>query len=254
MTTHTLLIDAGNTRVKWTLGQADPVSVEAQGVVALGDWSALREQWHAVHEVRQVWLCNVAGSLVETQLQKLAHEKFPQASWHVAHARKTLCGVSNSYEPPAKLGADRWAMLVAAHHLHNHQWNLIVSTGTATTIDALDPQGRFLGGVILPGLQLMYRALAHNTADLPQLSADQQASGFALNTRDAIASGCLHAHLGAIGSLYQELQRISDGQTVQLLLTGGAASQLTAHLQYPVHLHNSLVLTGLNIIASHALV
>ncbi len=253
MPQHTLLIDAGNSRVKWTLGHIGHVSIEAQGVVALGDWGALREQWNHVHEIHQVWLCNVAGASSEAQLLQLAQEKFPHAAWRVARAQSEQCGVTNPYVPPAKLGTDRWAMLVAARHLYPRQHVLIVSSGTATTIDALNGQGRFIGGVILPGLQLMHRALAHSTADLPELSESHQASGFApsfaLNTRDAIASGCLHAHIGALERMYQTLQQSSEGQGIQLILTGGAASQLTGALQYPVHLHNNLVLTGLNVIA-----
>ncbi len=249
---HILLIDAGNSRIKWTLGHIGHVSLEAQGVVALGDWGALREQWNHVHEIHQVWLCNVAGASSEAQLLQLAQEKFPHAAWQVARAQSEQCGVTNPYAPPAKLGADRWAMLVAAHHLYPRQHVLIVSSGTATTIDALDSRGHFIGGVILPGLQLMHRALAHSTADLPELSElseNHQASDFALNTRDAIASGCLHAHIGAIERMYKTLQERASGQAVSMILPGGAAGQLTGAFQYPVHLHNNLVLTGLNVIA-----
>lgn len=275
MTTHnhTLLIDAGNSRIKWALGIATSATtihtIEAQGVVSQGDWRTLQEQWASLHGVQQVWLCSVASIHCEHGLRKCAQEKFGTAPFTVVQARAQHCGVINQYEPPETLGVDRWMMAIAAHNLYAHDYVLIVAAGTATTIDAIDPRGYFLGGVILPGLQLMQQSLAQSTANLPLIEGlheQPQIGGFAKNTQDAIAGGCLQAQLGAIERLYRQLQQHGTTQqidqrghqkvcaehVVQVVLTGGAASPLAWQLEYPVHLQKNLVLTGLNLVAQAA--
>lgn len=273
---HILLIDAGNSRIKWALGvtitPAHPHNIEAQGTVTQGDWAELEAQWAGLHGVQHVWLCSVAGAACEQGLRHSVQKKFGTIPFSLVQSQAQQAGVTNQYTVPATLGSDRWMMALAAHHLYPHQHVLIVSAGTATTIDAMDAHGHFLGGVIIPGLQLMQQALAQrtaqlplvpvvsvaasaSTADLPENHSDH-GTGFAHNTQDAIASGCLQAQLGAIERMYQQLQQhgfphdaLATLHAVAILLTGGAASHLAWHLQYPVHLHKNLVLTGLNLVA-----
>ena len=79
-------------------------------------------------------------------------------SAHFIGAREKQCGVRNGYAKPAQLGSDRWAALIAAWHLVQRKC-LVVDSGTATTIDTLSGQGEFVGGLILPGVELMQRSL-----------------------------------------------------------------------------------------------
>jgi type III pantothenate kinase len=110
--------------------------------------------------------------------------------------------------------------------------------GTATTIDALDGDGLFHGGLILPGLNLMRSSLATNTADLPHAAGRYQPQP--RNTDDAIVSGAIHATLGAIERMHAALNK-----EAVCLLSGGAAAELVAHLTLPCRRVDNLVLEGL---------
>ena len=115
---------------------------------------------------------------------------------------------------------------------------VVVMAGTATTVDALDGEGRFRGGLLLPGLALMRAALARNTAGLPHAAGHYQS--IPTNTDDAIVSGAIHATLGAI-----ERMRATLGEDALCLLSGGAAGELVPHLELPQRQIDNLVLEGL---------
>ena len=155
----------------------------------------------------------------------------------LATGSATACGVKNGYDTPQQLGADRWAALIGARALHAGP-AVVVMAGTATTIDALDAQGLFRGGLILPGLALMRAALARNTADLPHAAGHYRAQP--TNTDDAIVSGAIHATLGAIERIHATL-----GEDALCLLSGGAAQELAPQLDLPFRLIDNLVLEGL---------
>jgi type III pantothenate kinase len=150
--------------------------------------------------------------------------------------------VRNCYTQPLSLGTDRWASLIAAWALQKRAC-LVVGSGTATTIDALSDRGEFLGGLILPGIALMQRALAGATAQLQVAGGEYPA--FPQNTADAMSRGALLATCGAIGLQYARLAA-SDAQ---VLLCGGAAPLLAEHLNLPLQVQDNLVLQGLLIIA-----
>jgi type III pantothenate kinase len=152
--------------------------------------------------------------------------------------------VRNGYREHSTLGADRWAALIAARHLVAGA-ALAVMAGTAPTIDALTQDGQFLGGLILPGFDLMAESLARGTAGLPRTPG-----GFALfpqSTADAIASGAIQALCGAVERMQRALA--ARGAEPQILLSGGAAETLYAHLGRPARIVPNLVLEGLRVIA-----
>ena len=234
-----IAIDAGNTRIKWALhdGQAwrrhGHVETHAQDLA-----QALSQALQAMPERPRVAACNVAGSRVADAVETaLARAGFPAPSWLVSSPE--CCGVRNHYQEPARLGADRWAALIGARGLVDSDC-LLVSAGTATTIDRLSASGDFLGGVILPGFDLMRRALAGNTAQLPLVSGNIDVTP--TNTADAIASGCLFAQVGAIERLYSA---IADRPEACCLLTGGGASLLAENLSIPLRRVEHLIPEGL---------
>jgi type III pantothenate kinase len=147
--------------------------------------------------------------------------------------------VRNAYERPEQLGADRWAALIGARSLHPGS-TLVVMAGTATTVDLLDGQGLFRGGLILPGLDLMRRSLARNTAQLDLLPGEFRDTP--TNTADAIFSGCLSAQAGAVERMFQHIAAEPDALC---LLSGGAALHLLPLLRIPVRPVENLVLEGL---------
>lgn len=228
-------IDAGNTRIKW--GVQTQGSWQARGAIATADAALLREDAERWPAGARVVICNVAGAAVGRIIDATLVD-LPLESWAFM-ATEECCGVVSRYERPPQLGADRWAALVGARGVTTHAC-IVVCAGTATTIDLLDADGVFQGGVILPGLDLMRLSLAHNTAQLPL--ADGEFQFAPRNTMDAIVSGCLQAQAGAIERMFGA---IAGKPGAQCLLTGGAARYVAPHLNIPSRLADNLILDGL---------
>jgi type III pantothenate kinase len=228
----TLCLDAGNTRLKW--GLHDGARWLGQGVLMHDAIATLAAQLPAAPE--RILACNVAGSAIASRIEALGVTLASPLVWF--RSTQTASGVTNGYDRPEQLGADRWAALIGAHSLHPGP-AIVVMAGTATTIDALDGHGRFLGGLILPGLDLMLRSLHLNTAGLPAARGDYRP--LPRNTDDAIVSGAIHATLGAIS----RIGALLEGQPA-CLLSGGAAESLAAHIsEMPLRRIDHLVLEGL---------
>ncbi len=232
-----LCVDCGNTRIKWGLREGN--GWRAQGALPGAEAQALAER--VPEAPTRVVACNVAGTSARQAVESAAQRWQAPLEWVQASASR--CGVHNGYTQPAQLGADRWAALIGAWGIQQGAC-VVVSAGTATTIDVLDGAGLFRGGLILPGLALMRTALAHNTAGLPL--ARGQYSDTPRNTDDAIASGCLHATVGAIERMFRQ---VAHAPRACCLLTGGAAAPLESLLTFPVRRVDDLVLEGLACLA-----
>ncbi|MES2770933.1 MAG: type III pantothenate kinase [Pseudomonadota bacterium] len=233
-------LDAGNTRIKWGVFAAG--RWQAQGALATADSEALAHLVDSWPHKARLAIANVAGASVAQRLHRLIDDKWPQALYLQSSAQQG--GVRNGYEHSSQLGADRWAALIGARHLVQGAC-LIVSAGTATTIDQLDADGVFQGGVILPGYELMRQALAQGTAQL-SLAAGNFVEP-ARNTSDAMTSGCLSAQMGAIERAYRQMP---PGATC--VLSGGGAALLAPHLALPLRQFDNLVLEGLRYLALEA--
>jgi type III pantothenate kinase len=229
-----LCIDSGNTRLKWGLRDGD--DWVAQGAVA----HARAGDLQLAQAPARIVACNVAGSAGTTAIAALSRRHGIAVEW--VRSQAAQCGVTNRYEAPEQLGADRWAALVGSRSLHQGAC-VVVMCGTATTIDVLDGAGIFQGGLILPGLDLMRAALADSTADLPTARGEYR--DLPRNTFDAIASGAIQATLGAVERMAAPL-----GANVDCIIAGGAAALLTPHLALPHRVFDNLVLEGVARIAA----
>lgn len=237
-----LCLDAGNTRVKYGLydGAKWRQQEAASTATVLADpraWSEGIRQRLRASPVRVVACC-VAGGAMVAVLEALAARLEVPLTW--LRSCSQAMGVSNAYATPEQLGNDRWAALLAARQIATGPC-VVVMAGTATTIDGLDAQGRFLGGLILPGLSLMRQALAGGTAQLPL--AGGRCRHWPDNTDDAITTGCLRATAGAVATIRGQLQ--TAGSDVACLLSGGAADALQPLLPGPVTTVPELVLEGI---------
>lgn len=250
-----LLVDAGNTRVKWALVDSTQV-----GAKALGRWTIsgaierenvlqLGEAWRGLKIVR-VLVSNVAGramreGLEQALLRALGPKPVPMEWFQSA---PFLAGVHNGYADPAQLGCDRFASAIGAHALFPKRPLIVATCGTATTIDAVTADGLFLGGMILPGLGLMARSLHTNTAQLPEVVQHARASAtpFADNTEAAIVSGCIVAQAGAIERAVSVHAGHRERATVQCVLSGGAAAIIAPSLSVQYASVENLVLIGLH--------
>lgn len=233
-------IDSGNSRIKW--GAYAAGQWLETGAVSHAEVSALADLPTRLQPT-QVIFANVAGAGAAAAIRATLipwQEHFVEASSSAAAA-----GVRNGYENPQQLGVDRWCALLGARRLSKTAC-LVVMAGTATTIDTLDAQGNFCGGLILPGLDLMRRSLARDTAALP-LACGQHAAQ-PKNTNDAIVSGCLEAQAGAIERAFA---RIAGESGAVCLLSGGAGASIAPLLRVPCQVIDSLVLDGLCRLATY---
>jgi type III pantothenate kinase len=233
-----LLIDAGNTRVKWALADA---------AAPAGQWRAHGAAMHAEldtlgaalrpHAISRAVVSNVAGPEMRARIEALLPTT--HVEWFASSARRA--GVSNHYRNPAQLGCDRFAAAIGARTLEPGRAIVMATCGTATTVDALTADGVFIGGMILPGLGLMASSLARNTAQLPQVAPGAAPPPlFADNTGDAIISGCLSAQAGAI-------ERAVAGHRAELcIVSGGAAQYVAPSLNIAHRIVDNIVLAGLH--------
>ena len=239
-----LLIDAGNTRIKWALAdgsEADRGNWLRSGVLPVEQAGELSQQFTGLEGIRQVWVSNVAGEEIAQHIRDASTGLSAQPRFIIA--QEAQCGVRNGYSSPSQLGSDRWAALIAAWHLV-HGTCLVVNSGTATTVDALSATGEFIGGLISPGVELMQRSLRGATVQLQAAQAGKYAS-FPLNTADALYSGALQASCGAI-----ERQHVLLGDSsAPVVLSGGAEAVLRNRLNVPLLIVDNLVLQGLWLIA-----
>lgn len=232
-----LLIDAGNTRVKWALARRGAALGDwsASGAVAHADLNHLPASWRHV-TIERALVANVAGQRLRDQLQLMIPTT--AIDWFASSA--SMDGMRNRYRNPAQLGCDRFAAALGARALEPGRAILVATCGTATTIDAVSAAGEFLGGMILPGLGLMAASLARNTAQLPQVDAARALpDGFADNTDDAILSGCLAAQAGAIERAF------ARHGAATCIISGGAAPFIAPQLAVPHRMVDNIVLTGL---------
>jgi type III pantothenate kinase len=235
-----LLVDAGNTRIKWALSEGSAWLTE--GVLGHDEVARLAQLGAGQHRPRRAICVSVAGDQLSGAITRALATIGLEPEWF--RSSSACCGVTNGYEDPAQLGADRWAALVGAHALHESAC-LVVCAGTATTVDLLDADGHFQGGLILPGEHLMRQALAGNTAQLP--FADGHFVAQPRNTMDAIVSGCRQAQVGAIERMYAI---IAEHPGALCLLAGGASAALEPSLSVPVRRIENLVLHGLAVAAA----
>jgi type III pantothenate kinase len=239
-----LLVDAGNTRVKWALAHADaPLGQwHVQGAMLHGSLDTLIDEWKSAGIVPgRVLAANVAGGGVRAAIEGALRVCAPQASIEWFASVPWRAGVLNGYANPAQLGCDRFAAAIGARALAPGQDIVIANCGTATTVDAVTAEGKFVGGMILPGLRLMSGALARNTAQLPQIDAGTALPPtFADNTHDAILSGCLAAQAGAIE------RAIAAHGGAACIISGGAASLIAPALTVPARHVDNIVMLGLH--------
>jgi type III pantothenate kinase len=243
-----LAIDVGNTRLKWALYDAarPGAALLAHGAEFLENIDKLADgPWQQLPAPARMLGCCVAADAVKRRVEEQMEEVWDvPAHWVVSSAAEA--GIVNGYDHPTRLGADRWvAMIGARHRLPPDRPApplVVVMVGTAVTVEAIDPQGRFLGGLIIPGHGIMLRALESGTAGLHVPTGEVRE--FPTNTSDALTSGGTYAIAGAIERMVQHLQRHCSAEPV-CFMTGGAGWKMAPHLSVRCELVESLIFDGL---------
>ena len=252
-----LLIDAGNSRIKWTRCTVDRFDATSVASVSHADVDTLGSSWDTSDDevVEAAWISNVAGAAMGAALERSIGGAFGQVPVHFLVPPAVQCGVVNRYRNPSQLGPDRWAAVLGAAAACPHGDVLVCGFGTATTIDLLsrEREATFVGGLILPGTETMRRSLARDTARLPM--AEGAVQEFADSTDDAIVSGIMAAQVGAVrlAAARARARIAAAARPLQCVLTGGGAQLIAGAMReagLAVEVVPDLVLRGLHAIAS----
>ncbi|MES2784521.1 MAG: type III pantothenate kinase [Pseudomonadota bacterium] len=243
-----LAIDVGNTRLKWALyDAATPGAIpQAHGAEFLENIDQLSEgAWASLPQPSRMIGCCVAADAIRRRVEEQMEELWDVAAqWVVASPFEA--GLSNGYDHPTRLGADRWVAMIGARHRMLSQGParcmVVVMVGTAVTVEAIDTHGKFLGGFILPGHGIMLRALESGTAGLHVPTGEVRE--FPTNTSDALTSGGTFAIAGAIERMVQHL-RAHCGEEPARFMTGGAGWKMSPHISMNFELVEGLIFDGL---------
>lgn len=236
-----LLIDAGNSRLKYACHDGNTWLIRA----TLDAPQNLQNRLPRTFRPHRIIVANVAGQATAQAIQAALEDFDIPIEW--LQATTNRCGLRCGYAHPAQLGPDRWAAAIGAWRQVGADC-LVVSAGTATTIDILRAPGLFAGGCILPGLDLMLDSLAARTAALPRAPAEVPTEVLGTpptDTLSALSAGCLHAQLGAIERLAGQLPADAP-----ILVAGGRAETLAQHLGERATVAPWLVMDGLLAIAT----
>jgi type III pantothenate kinase len=228
----------------------------AHGAQFLENIERLAEQdWAELAPPASLLGCNVAGDGMRHRVEEQLELWDLEPRWVASSAQAG--GVINGYDHPGRLGADRFVALIGArqHVLARAQGGaprpaLVVMVGTAVTVDALDAEGCFLGGLILPGHGIMLRALEGGTAGLRVPTGEVRE--FPTNTSDALTSGGNYAITGAIERMHRHLAK-RVGHDPVTLMTGGAGWKVSPALDIPHELIERLIFDGILALQSHRL-
>jgi type III pantothenate kinase len=246
-----LAIDIGNTRLKWSQ-YAEPrpgARLLAHGAEFLENIDKLADgPWSELAAPKHMLGCIVAGDAVKRRVHEQMEMWDVPPQWVVSSAAEA--GLVNGYDHPARLGADRWVAMIGARQrvlaAGGPRPMVVVMVGTAVTLEAVDTDGTFLGGFILPGHGIMLRALESGTAGLHVPTGDVRE--FPTNTSDALTSGGTYAIAGAVERMRQHVQS-HCGEPPACYMTGGAGWKMAPSMATAFELVDGLIMDGLLVIA-----
>ncbi len=241
-----LLIDLGNTRLKWALwgdGRRAMGGVFAHADTTLE--AALSNNWTALPKPEAILVASVVKNTQEQELFRLLGSHFDQTAEFVRSPAQAL-GIRNAYAEPDRLGVDRFLGL-AAVHAASPRAQILVSCGTALTLDALTASGQHLGGLIAPSPGQMRKALGISTARVGEEAGERVE--IADNTADAAWSGCVLSSVALIERFRGEVSR-RIGTPVAVVADGGGVDEWLALLP-DVERGRDLVLRGLALWSEH---
>jgi type III pantothenate kinase len=246
-----LVIDVGNTRLKWAwlmnTGLSDQQAVVHRDIKP-DVWTAAL--FHTGLKPTRILVSNVAGPDMAKSLAKLAKKNF-KVDIEFVTASPEFHGLTNGYLDPTLLGADRWLGLIGGWTKAQSAL-CVVDAGTAVKVDSVDANGQHLGGLIAPGIHMMREALMSKTSDIAKAafqSSPSLAGILANNTIAAVSRGAVFALAGMADRAAEVIEQ-STGKAPKLLITGGDASIIAGAMRTRGETVPDLVLQGLAVIAA----
>ncbi|HLA73522.1 MAG TPA: type III pantothenate kinase [Steroidobacteraceae bacterium] len=245
---NTLLVDIGNTRVKWALLRGTKLG-RMHAALHDGKPAALRALVRAASSVDDVVAVCVAGARLERALSAAVKQRFGFTPRFIRSTRQAV-GVRSGYRETWRLGADRWVGAIGAFAFARGAV-VVANIGTALTIDAVTAAGKHLGGAIVPGPSTMIESLLSGTHGIRRRARGGMASTrslYAADTASALGAGATHAAAAFIDRAVAEAAEKMGARPV-LVLTGGAAPALKAYIKSRAQVVPDLVLRGLAVLA-----
>jgi type III pantothenate kinase len=243
---RTLLLDLGNTRLKWKIfNESDRGALTHHSDAACWQplWSLAKPDQVLLASVQSERAANLLALIKQEWAIQPVQVRTP-ARFPCADGREWV----NAYSEPARLGVDRFLAMIAAMKLAGDQRLCVSMVGTAQTIDVVDALGKHLGGLILPGPNLMRTTLHQNTAALPLVDREETNTPWlGTNTESGIAIASLRAGAALLG------QVCAEHQVAHCLISGGAAKAMIVASKLAAVVHEELVLTGLECWADHSI-
>ena len=242
-----LLFDIGNTHTH--VGLADGRRVVQQTNLPTLTWfggsaAAAVKKFAGKDKIEGAALCSVVPRA--TPLAR----KTVRALWRLDALEvnaKTIRGVGIDYPKPGSIGPDRLANAVAAK-FHFGAPVVVVDFGTAVTFDVVDARGRYVGGIIAPGLAAMTNYLHEKTALLPKIQIREIKSAIGKSTEHAMLVGAVHGYRGLVRELIGELKRELRTKKLPVVATGGYAKLIAAKLPEISAVAPDLTLEGLRLV------
>lgn len=246
-----VVADIGNTRIKWARVERDALAQLGDAALAGGGDAAVDALLGAIDEPGTgLVVANVAGPEIEATLRARAVARGMTIT--VVRPAAAAFGVRCAYPDPARLGADRWVAIVAAHLLVPGP-ACVIDAGTTVTLDAVTADGAHLGGLIMAGPAMIARALERETRGIGRTSVAETATdGLAIlgtTTNAAVAHGAM---LGIAAGIDRAVAEVCTGLEAApaVVLTGGGACALKPWLRTEVSYRPHFVLEGLARIAA----
>ncbi len=229
---HALLVDIGNSRIKWAVLRGRRLGRQsALEHAGLTQQDLQRRVLRGTRGISRILVCSVAGPRLERLFSAAARQATGIAPEFVTSVRKAG-GVTTRYGEPWKLGVDRFVAVIAAYQIARARGACVIDVGTALTIDLIDGDAVHQGGAILPGPPLMVSSLLKKTAGISRRARRGATGGglFARNTRDAMEQGARYATAAVIDRAVAEAQLLLRRPPL-LLLTGGGADRIIPLVQ-----------------------
>ncbi len=247
-----LAIDVGNTNIvvgvfdgeqltaDFRIHTDDRFTGDELGLVLV---DLLRRRDLAPGQITAVVVSSVVPTLARS-IDELSHTYFDRAPMLVGPGTRT--GIRIQYDDPRRVGADRIANAIAAHHLY-HGPAILVDFGTATTFDAIDSRGDYLGGAIAPGIQLSHDALVSHAAMLMRVELAAPTEAIGHSTTSSMQSGIVFGYVGLVEGLVGRFRAEMEGQA-KVIATGGLAPSLAKLIPAIDIVDERLTLYGLRLI------
>ncbi len=238
-----LYVDLGNSRLKWMRDFAPMEALAYSGNRLHGQ---LTSAWYGEAPPEQVWVASVANQVAYDNLLNWLVDCWGLVP-HVMEVSAADCGLTCSYREPRQLGVDRWAAMIAAYAA-KPDGVCVVDCGTAVTLDAVDGQGRHLGGYILPGVDAMQRVLQQETAIETETDATVDGREWGNSTSGCIELGTCKSIAALIERSVEQMQA-GGVSNPGLILTGGGSGLIEPFMQIDYQHRDALVLEGIQLYA-----